>query len=130
MRAPFTLEFGLNTFGDVTLDGTGKPLHHAEVLRNVVREAELALERCAFGGGVGRFMAVSEPIGFACRRGGGGELVEEAVDAADHGSRCVFAWRERFRARQGIGSRGSHGQDAEENGESQLHDRQPRPGMP
>ncbi len=36
------LEFGLDTFGDVTEDADGKPLSHAQVLRNVVAEAELA----------------------------------------------------------------------------------------
>ena len=37
-----TLELGLDTFGDVTVDPAGKPLHHAEVLRNIVAEAVLA----------------------------------------------------------------------------------------
>ncbi len=36
------LELGLDTFGDVTLGPDGRPLSHAEVLRNVVAEAELA----------------------------------------------------------------------------------------
>ncbi len=36
------IELGLDTFGDVTLDAAGRPLHHAQVLRNVVAEAELA----------------------------------------------------------------------------------------
>lgn len=36
------LELGLDTFGDVTIDGEGRPLHHAEVLRHVVAEAILA----------------------------------------------------------------------------------------
>jgi probable LLM family oxidoreductase len=36
------IELGLDTFGDVTLGGDGQPLSHAEVLRNVVAEAELA----------------------------------------------------------------------------------------
>ncbi len=36
------LEFGLDTFGDVTHDADGQPLAHAQVLRNVVREAVLA----------------------------------------------------------------------------------------
>jgi probable LLM family oxidoreductase len=39
---PPTLELGLDTFGDVTADATGKPLHAAAVLRNIVAEAELA----------------------------------------------------------------------------------------
>jgi len=37
-----SVEFGLDTFGDVTNDSAGKPLSHAQVLRNVVAEAELA----------------------------------------------------------------------------------------
>ncbi|WP_436407437.1 LLM class flavin-dependent oxidoreductase [Agromyces litoreus] len=35
-------EFGLDTFGDVTLGPDGEPLAQAQVLRNVVAEAELA----------------------------------------------------------------------------------------
>jgi probable LLM family oxidoreductase len=37
-----TIEMGLNTFGDLTVDPTGKPLSYARVLRDVVAEAELA----------------------------------------------------------------------------------------
>src|SRR5436190_3664192 len=40
MTAP--LEFGLDTFGDVTKDATGSMLPHAQVIRNVVDEAVLA----------------------------------------------------------------------------------------
>ena len=36
------IELGLDTFGDVTLDADGRPLPHAQVLRNVVAEAVLA----------------------------------------------------------------------------------------
>ena len=36
------MEFGLDTFGDVTTDADGKLLSHAQVLRNVVAEAALA----------------------------------------------------------------------------------------
>ncbi len=36
------LEFGLDTFGDVTLDSRGEPLSQAQTLRNVVDEAVLA----------------------------------------------------------------------------------------
>ncbi len=42
VRMPQQLEMGLDTFGDVTVDAIGKPLHQAEVLRNIVAEAELA----------------------------------------------------------------------------------------
>ena len=34
--------FGLGTFGDVTLDASGTPLPHAQVLRNVVAEGREA----------------------------------------------------------------------------------------
>jgi probable LLM family oxidoreductase len=37
-----TIELGLDTFGDVTLDVDGRPKSHAQVLRDVVAEAELA----------------------------------------------------------------------------------------
>ena len=36
------VEFGLDTFGDVTFDDTGAPLPHAQVLRNVVEEGVIA----------------------------------------------------------------------------------------
>src|SRR6476659_9940081 len=39
-----SLEFGLDTFGDVTKDAAGAPLPHAQVIRNVVDEAVLADE--------------------------------------------------------------------------------------
>ena len=39
---PAILELGLDTFGDVTVDADGKPLSHAQVLRDVIAEAELA----------------------------------------------------------------------------------------
>src|SRR5437868_15402447 len=42
MTAP--LEFGLDTFGDVTKDAAGHMLPHAQVIRNVVDEAVLADE--------------------------------------------------------------------------------------
>ena len=34
--------FGLDTFGDVTIDRGGRPVHHAQVLRDVVEQAVLA----------------------------------------------------------------------------------------
>ncbi|GAB3266157.1 LLM class flavin-dependent oxidoreductase [Nocardioides dilutus] len=37
-----TVTFGIDTFGDVTVDGDGRRLSDAEVLRNVVEEAVLA----------------------------------------------------------------------------------------
>ena len=39
-----SIELGLDTFGDVTLDGNGEPQSQAQVLRDVVREAVLADE--------------------------------------------------------------------------------------
>ena len=36
------LELGLDTFGDVTADAAGRPLSHAQVIRNLVEEAVLA----------------------------------------------------------------------------------------
>lgn len=36
------LAFGLDTFGDVTVDGQGRRLHQAQVIRNVVEEGVLA----------------------------------------------------------------------------------------
>lgn len=37
-----TLELGLDTFGDVTVDADGKPLSQAQVIRDIIAEAELA----------------------------------------------------------------------------------------
>ena len=36
------LRFGLDTFGDVTVDSTGQPVHPAQVIRNIVEQAALA----------------------------------------------------------------------------------------
>ena len=41
---PSTLEFGLDTFGDVTRGADGRPLAHAQVIRDVIDEATLADE--------------------------------------------------------------------------------------
>ena len=41
---PQPLELGLDTFGDITVDASGRPLPHAQVIRNVVEEAVLADE--------------------------------------------------------------------------------------
>ena len=37
-----SLELGLDTFGDVTAGSGGRPLPHAQVIRNVIGEAVLA----------------------------------------------------------------------------------------
>jgi probable LLM family oxidoreductase len=39
---PHTIELGLDTFGDLTIDGEGRPLAEAQVLRNVVAQGVLA----------------------------------------------------------------------------------------
>src|SRR6187402_40393 len=39
---PSTIELGLDTFGDVTVDSHGRPISQAETLRNVVAEGVLA----------------------------------------------------------------------------------------
>ena len=39
-------EFGLDTFGDVTIGPDGKPLTHAQVIRNVVDEGTSVEFRC------------------------------------------------------------------------------------
>jgi alkanesulfonate monooxygenase SsuD/methylene tetrahydromethanopterin reductase-like flavin-dependent oxidoreductase (luciferase family) len=46
-------EFGLDTFGDVTIAPDGKPLTHAQVIRNVVDEGVLADELGIDAFGVG-----------------------------------------------------------------------------
>jgi probable LLM family oxidoreductase len=59
------LEFGLDTFGDVTADATGAPLPYAQVLRNVCAEAVLADEHGVDFFGVGEHhradFAISAP---------------------------------------------------------------------
>ena len=39
---PFPLIFGLDTFGDVTHDADGRPLSHAQTIRNLVEQGVLA----------------------------------------------------------------------------------------
>jgi probable LLM family oxidoreductase len=39
---PFPLSFGLDTFGDVTADAAGRPLSHAQTIRNLVEQGVLA----------------------------------------------------------------------------------------
>ena len=40
--APGHVAFGLDTFGDITVDSDGRPVHHAQVLRDVVEQGVLA----------------------------------------------------------------------------------------
>src|SRR5436853_7328352 len=60
-----TIELGLDTFGDVTDGPDGKPLHAAQVIRNLVEEAVLADELAVDAIGVGEHrradFAVSAP---------------------------------------------------------------------
>jgi probable LLM family oxidoreductase len=60
-----TVEFGMDTFGDVTVGADGKPLHEAQVVRNLVDEAILADETGVDFIGVGEHhrpdFAVSAP---------------------------------------------------------------------
>jgi probable LLM family oxidoreductase len=59
------LELGLDTFGDVTTDAGGRPLSHAQVIRDVIAEAVLADELGVDAFGVGEHhrpdFAVSAP---------------------------------------------------------------------
>jgi alkanesulfonate monooxygenase SsuD/methylene tetrahydromethanopterin reductase-like flavin-dependent oxidoreductase (luciferase family) len=59
------LEFGLDTFGDITTGADGKPLSHAHVIRNVIEEAVLADETGVDCFGVGEHhradFAISAP---------------------------------------------------------------------
>jgi probable LLM family oxidoreductase len=58
-------EFGLDTFGDITIGANGKPLSHAQVIRNVVDEGVLADQVGVDAFGVGEHhrpdFAVSAP---------------------------------------------------------------------
>ena len=59
------LEFGLDTFGDITAGPDGRPLTHAQVIRNVIEEAVLADQVGVDAFGVGEHhrpdFAVSAP---------------------------------------------------------------------
>jgi probable LLM family oxidoreductase len=59
------LELGLDTFGDITVDGNGRLKSHAQVLRDVVDEAALADDLGVFAFGVGEHhrpdFAISAP---------------------------------------------------------------------
>ena len=62
---PGTVELGLDTFGDVTIDGEGRPISQAQALRDVVTEAVLADQVGVDAFGVGehhrRDFSVSAP---------------------------------------------------------------------
>ncbi|HYV96774.1 MAG TPA: LLM class flavin-dependent oxidoreductase [Gemmatimonadaceae bacterium] len=59
------IELGLDTFGDVTTDADGKPLSHAQVIRNVIDEAVLADQLGVYFIGLGEHhrddFAISSP---------------------------------------------------------------------
>lgn len=63
--SPSEIEFGVDTFGGITKDADGRPLHHARVIRNIVEEGVLADEVGLDFIGVGehhrRDFAVSSP---------------------------------------------------------------------
>ncbi|MBV9170077.1 MAG: LLM class flavin-dependent oxidoreductase [Chloroflexi bacterium] len=65
MASASELEFGLDTFGDLTVDADGRRLSHAEVIRNVIDEAVLADDVGVNGFGVGEHhredFAISAP---------------------------------------------------------------------
>ena len=46
---PYAIELGLDTFGDVTVDGEGRPQTQAQTLRNVVEPWRIALGKAAEG---------------------------------------------------------------------------------
>ncbi len=65
MNVNTQLQFGLDTFGDVTVDAAGERLSQAQVIRNVVEEAVLADQLGVDGFGVGEHhrddFAISAP---------------------------------------------------------------------
>jgi probable LLM family oxidoreductase len=60
-----TLDFGLDTFGDITVSSDGRPLSHAQVIRDVIEEAALADELGIEAFGIGEHhrpdFAISAP---------------------------------------------------------------------
>src|ERR671926_334764 len=74
------IELGLDTFGDIPEGLDGKPLSHAQVIRNVVEEAVLADELGVDAIGVGEHhradFAVSAPdVALAAISGGRAEVI-------------------------------------------------------
>ena len=63
--APGQVAFGLDTFGDTTVDSVGRPVHHAQVLRDVVEQGVLADQMGVDAFGIGEHhrpdFAVSAP---------------------------------------------------------------------
>ena len=61
----FPLVFGLDTFGDVTYDDDGRPLSHAQTIRNVVEEGVLADQVGADFFGIGEHHTDDFPLSAA-----------------------------------------------------------------
>src|SRR6188474_2665189 len=65
MQAPYALELGLDTFGDITVGDDGRRLSEPDVIRNVIEEAVLADQVGADFFGVGEHhrddFAISAP---------------------------------------------------------------------
>ena len=61
----FPLVFGLDTFGDVTYDDDGRPLPHAQTIRNVVEEGVLADQVGADFFGIGEHHTDDFPLSAA-----------------------------------------------------------------
>ena len=61
----FPLVLGLDTFGDVTLDGAGRPLTHARTIRNLVEQGEVAEQHGVDFFGIGEHHTPDMPLSAA-----------------------------------------------------------------
>ena len=59
---PSAVEFGMDTFGDITVDADGTRLHPAQVMRNVVEEGVLADRVQPLAEAVGLVVGDPEPL--------------------------------------------------------------------
>ena len=66
----FPLDFGLDTFGDVTLDADGRPLSHAQTIRNLVEHGVAAEKAGIDFFGIGEHHTDDMPL-VGCRCGAG-----------------------------------------------------------
>ena len=64
----FPLVLGLDTFGDVTSDPAGRPLSHAQTIRNLVEEGVLAEQVGADFFGIGEHHTDDFPLSAGGRR--------------------------------------------------------------
>ena len=85
-----TYTFGLDTFGDRNGDADGKPLSHAETIRNVAEEGVLAEQAGVDFFGIGEHHTEDFPMPAA-------DLVLAAIAART--GRCTSAHRKRSRRR-------------------------------